>query len=123
MKLVIPIAIAASLMASDAFAAAAFSAGPGATACKDFTAVFARDREGATNMYLSWAQGVMTTLNLVSMSNGQAWCDIGTGIADQFDMIRLYCTSHPDAGFLDAVTQVYRQLPVQSKRCADPTYR
>lgn len=86
-------------------------AGVGAIACSQFTADIARDPNMEKD-YLSWAQGFMSSFNLLMLSEGSMSRDLsGTSVDEQRSYIKQYCGTHPGEEYSVAVMKLLATLP------------
>jgi hypothetical protein len=89
--------------------------GAGAQTCAQFAQHYRRSPSQSEDMYFSWAQGFMSSLNMVNPNLRQprsvrdlaAW-----SVNRQQFYLRDYCDQHPLTLFAAAVIEMFKLLPV-----------
>jgi hypothetical protein len=90
----------------------AFIVGPGSETCKAFTDLDKEAPEFSKAMFLSYAQGFMTALNMSRSLNGlPAHTLKGLSPDDQMRHLVYYCGNHPTENFISAINSLYDDLP------------
>jgi hypothetical protein len=86
--------------------------GIGTTSCAEFAKAYKIDPTYAETVYASWAQGLMSGANLLTMRDQKQFRDLGAKPYEmQMMQIRNYCDSHPLATFVSAVLDTFSALP------------
>ena len=99
------------------------TAGAGTSLCSAFLGEYAQNPHTTAWVYLSWAQGYLSAINLQRSRSGEAAADM---LPSDFDLpkqvafLQTYCRSLPDRHFDQAVTEMYFELlahhtPVSSR--------
>jgi hypothetical protein len=83
-------------------------AGFGWVSCAQFAQYYQQDPRGTESYMFAWAQGYMAGLNEVWPIKKNV---VGWENDKQKDRIRAYCNQHPLANVVDAVRDVFMQLP------------
>jgi hypothetical protein len=84
--------------------------GVGAKTCGIFASNYRINPKLADDLYHSWAQGFMSGLNYAkSTGNRRDLSAMSTN--DQMARIKQYCNAHPLAEYVDAVMDLYKDLP------------
>jgi hypothetical protein len=86
--------------------------GVGTLTCRQFANMYRGHPELVENVFFTWAQGFMTGVNYAKIAAHSKSANLGTmTTAKQKSFIRSYCDAHPSEVFLEAVTNLYFQLP------------
>jgi hypothetical protein len=77
-------------------------------------AMFNNSYRGLEETYFVWAQGFMSGMNFALSIDptGGRYADLSAkSISEQKTYIRLYCHNHPSDAYLQAVLNLYSELP------------
>src|SRR5258706_16471380 len=84
----------------------------GMRSCGEFAKAYAANPAIAEDLYFTWAQGFISSLNLNSVPNTHVYRDInGDDIQAHKAHIRAYCDAHPLAQYVAAVLDLYGTFP------------
>jgi len=111
----ITIALALALMFADCLSATEtiVTKGLGAASCAQFSQLYSMNPQATESTYLNWAHGFMSGLNTAQWPNGP-YRDLSAKTDEQQNTeIRLYCSAHPLANYMEAVMQSFRSLPLK----------
>jgi hypothetical protein len=93
---------------------AAGSAGAGVRPCVQYFEDYQKHL-GVEDVWLDWAQGFMTGLNVLFHEKGHPTKNlVGISNTDQEASFLIYCEQHPSTRFSDAVGFVFMSLPDES---------
>ena len=87
--------------------------GRGTSLCSAFVSESAKNSQTTAWIYLSWAQGYLSAINLQRSRRGEAAVDM---LPSDFDLhkqvafLQTYCRSLPDRYFDQAATEMYFEL-------------
>jgi len=111
MRFVTLSAIIISMATISASAETAFW-GVGAKTCGVFANYYKINPKLADDLYFSWAQGFLSGINYKSIVvNGDSRDLSSIDIEQQMTHVRKYCDERPLADFIDAVMDLYKDLP------------
>jgi hypothetical protein len=86
--------------------------GVGAKTCGIFARNYLINPKLADDLYHSWAQGFMSGLNYAKAEATGDHRDLSAmSTDDQMRRIKKYCDAHPLADYIDAVMDLYKDLP------------
>jgi hypothetical protein len=87
--------------------------GAGAMTCGQFAEAYRKGTD-AELVFFSWAEGMMTGINLSISASTHRYFDLGArSTDDQMAFIRSYCNSHPLAPYARAVSELLSTLPLK----------
>ena len=90
--------------------------GVGAKTCGVFASNYLINPTLADDLYHSWAQGFMSGLNYAKMeATGDSRDLSAMPTEEQMAHIKKYCNARPLADYVDAVTDLYKNLPENKK--------
>ena len=82
--------------------------------CAEFAKSYAANPTVTEELYFTWAQGVMSGLNLSSASDTGTYRYIeGNDMVSHKIRIRSYCEAHPLTQYVGAVLDLLKSLPVR----------
>lgn len=85
--------------------------GLGASSCADFAQAYRNDATTTMRLYLDWAQGFMSGVNVLHAANRRPTHNLNLRpISEQQDILRALCDQKPQALFVDAVQELYFRL-------------
>jgi hypothetical protein len=89
--------------------------GIGMHTCGEFAKAYVAHPDVTEDLYFTWAQGFMTGLNfmatVVKLPAREIRGENMDSMKSYHSYIRTYCDSHPLAGYLEAVSSLWRSLP------------
>jgi hypothetical protein len=89
--------------------------GPGTHECSDYLESRPISAQGPVtldDLFLSWARGFMSGLNLMRLVSGLNSKQLSsTPAADQIERMRAYCVAHPNELYMVAVHDLFDSLP------------
>jgi hypothetical protein len=98
------------------------TAGFGASSCGEFASQYRATPELAELGYFSWAKGWMSGMNASRGFSGFVIKNLASMSTEQQRMtIRKYCSDHPLASFLTAVSDLYFHLKNSDARLVQPS--
>jgi hypothetical protein len=104
---VLSLALASPILAEDA----PVVSGVGISSCGKFTNSYKENSARTETLYLSWAQGFMSSINLNrKMQNGTPIDFAAMRSAAQLSWIRDYCQKNPLKTYLRATTELFLAL-------------
>jgi len=78
----------------------------------EFAQQYRADPNSTMALYFGWAQGFMSSTNLLKKALKQRQRDLsGLSTGEQADRLRMFCDKRPLANFGDAVLQLFYELP------------
>lgn len=90
--------------------------GVGAKTCGIFASNYLINPKLADDVYHSWAQGFMSGLNYAKVAAAGDSRDLSAMPTDeQMARIKKYCNERPLADYVDAVMDLYKNLPENNK--------
>jgi hypothetical protein len=115
MKIIPPVVIVVAMFASTSMAQQkdVFGImGAGNASCAKFAEGYRLDPERIEQFYFSWAQGLMSGINIARLAMKQPIRDLNAWrVADQESHIRQFCDQRPLSNYADAVNDLFRALP------------
>ena len=97
-------------------------AGAGTSLCSTFLREYDQDPQITAWIYLSWAQGYLSAVNLQRAELGEGAVDIlpfDFGLSMQTTFLHAYCRNWPDRRFDRAAVEMYRELRVRHPPASD----
>jgi hypothetical protein len=86
--------------------------GAGVSTCGEFAEVYRRDPAHVMAYYFAWAQGAMSTTNMLKKAINQPQRDLNAlPVSEQMDRLRMWCDKRPLSHFGDAVLDLFYELP------------
>ena len=90
--------------------------GVGAKTCGIFASNYLINPKLADDLYHSWDQGFMSGLNYAKVEATDDSRDLSAmPTEEQMARIKKYCNAHPLADYVDAVMDLYKNLPENKK--------
>ena len=87
--------------------------GFGTASCAKYAELYRREPDEADKIFLGWALGYMSGVNIWSMAAGQGSRDLGAKDSDEMtSFLRHYCDAHPLATYLAGVLELMDSLPL-----------
>jgi hypothetical protein len=87
--------------------------GLGANTCAIFARAYAQEPKYWEDGYLTWAEGMMTGMNLLLDGMHERTRNFaGMSIDDQKAFLRNYCDTHPLKPYVAAVSELFVALPL-----------
>ena len=91
--------------------------GLGLAPCAQFAKMYAMNPTRAEDMFLDWAQGFMSGMNMGALIAGKPSKNMASiSVQEQEELIRQYCNKHPLAEYGQAVMSVFIRFPFSSSR-------
>lgn len=98
------------------------TAGAGTSLCSAFSREYDQDPGTTAWIYLSWAQGYLSAVNLQRARLGQTAADMlptDFGLPKQIGFLQAYCRSLPDRSFEQATIGMYHEMLERWPTAAD----
>jgi hypothetical protein len=90
--------------------------GVGSETCGRYAEVYRKSPEVAESAYFSWAQGLMSGLNLGSLAHGGTTKNLASlPLEEQKRALRQYCNDHPLAQYQEGVVVLFSRLPAMQQ--------
>jgi hypothetical protein len=104
--------IAPLLCAGIAHAESFSTMGVGAQTCAQFVAYYRADA-GIEQRFFDWAQGLMSGINDALEDTVGKYRDLNSmPIAQQKEVLRAFCISHPASAYRDGINSLLSRLPI-----------